>query len=205
MATGETEDIAPGSPQAEKRQPACKPGSVWPWPSRTKTWQPFLWDTRCRAPQATYPDDHPGKRAGLAPGVIPIRSCSRRGLPCRFRCRSRGGLLPHPFTLTPPPHRRSNPHSGSGDQVAGRFAFCGTFPGVAPAGRYPAPFIRGARTFLAPLSFDAARRGCPADWRALLRPTRTVLAREIADRSKIVHVAARLRPLLEPLDRGTPA
>lgn len=31
---------------------------------------------------------------------IPIRSCSRRGLPCRLRCRRRGGLLPHPFTLT---------------------------------------------------------------------------------------------------------
>ena len=29
-----------------------------------------------------------------------------------------------------------------------RFAFCGTFPGVAPAGRYPAPCFRGARTFL---------------------------------------------------------
>ena len=35
-----------------------------------------------------------------APRVIPIRSCSRWGLPCR-RCRQRrGGLLPHPFTLT---------------------------------------------------------------------------------------------------------
>ena len=30
----------------------------------------------------------------------------------------------------------------------GRFAFCGTIPGVAPAGRYPAPCFRGARTFL---------------------------------------------------------
>ena len=30
----------------------------------------------------------------------------------------------------------------------GRFAFCGTFPGVAPAGRYPAPCFHGARTFL---------------------------------------------------------
>ena len=29
-----------------------------------------------------------------------------------------------------------------------RFAFCGTFPGVAPAGRYPAPCFRRARTFL---------------------------------------------------------
>ena len=30
----------------------------------------------------------------------------------------------------------------------GRFAFCGAVPGVAPAGRYPAPYFRGARTFL---------------------------------------------------------
>ena len=55
---------------------------------------------------------NPGKRAGLSPCVIPIRSCSRWGLPCRFRCRSRGGLLPHPFTLTPPPHLRLLPGAG---------------------------------------------------------------------------------------------
>ncbi len=30
---------------------------------------------------------------------IPIRSCSRRGLPCRPGHPVRGGLLPHPFTL----------------------------------------------------------------------------------------------------------
>jgi len=30
----------------------------------------------------------------------------------------------------------------------GRFDLCGTFPGVAPAGRYPAPLLHGARTFL---------------------------------------------------------
>ena len=29
-----------------------------------------------------------------------------------------------------------------------RYSFCGTFPGVAPAGRYPAPCFHGARTFL---------------------------------------------------------
>ena len=31
--------------------------------------------------------------------AAPIRFCSRRGLPCRRRCRPRGALLPHPFTL----------------------------------------------------------------------------------------------------------
>src|SRR5262252_6480367 len=30
----------------------------------------------------------------------------------------------------------------------GRSVFCGTFPGVASAGRYPAPHVHGARTFL---------------------------------------------------------
>jgi hypothetical protein len=29
-----------------------------------------------------------------------------------------------------------------------RFVFCGTFPRLAPAGRYPAPIVHGARTFL---------------------------------------------------------
>ena len=43
-----------------------------------------------------------GRRAGNADTgpVAPIRSCSRWGLPCRRRCRLRGALLPHPFTLT---------------------------------------------------------------------------------------------------------
>jgi hypothetical protein len=60
-------------------------------------------------------------------------------LPCRFRCRIRGALLPHLFTLAAPKPRRAK---------AGRFVLCGTVPGVAPAGRYPAPHVDGARTFL---------------------------------------------------------
>ena len=39
----------------------------------------------------------PAREPGRA---IPIRSCSRRGLPCRPCRQVRGGLLPHPFTLT---------------------------------------------------------------------------------------------------------
>src|SRR4051794_41792917 len=47
--------------------------------------------------------------------------------------------------LTAPfhPYRAEAP-KGEG----GRFVLCGTFPGVAPAGRYPAPYVDGARTFL---------------------------------------------------------
>jgi len=35
----------------------------------------------------------------VSPRTAPIRFCSRWGLPCRSCCQSRGGLLPHPFTL----------------------------------------------------------------------------------------------------------
>jgi hypothetical protein len=34
------------------------------------------------------------------------------------------------------------------DKAGWRYIFCGTFPRVTPAGRYPAPYFRGARTFL---------------------------------------------------------
>jgi len=47
--------------------------------------------------------------------------------------------LTAPFHPCPAKLRRSE---------AGRFVLCGTFPGVAPAGRYPAPYVDGARTFL---------------------------------------------------------
>jgi hypothetical protein len=83
------------------------------------------------------------RRSAWKPGfsgqpAAPIRSCSRWGFPCRRRYRRRGALLPHRFTLAARPvFPRER-----------RCTFCGTFPGVAPAGCYPAPYLRGARTFL---------------------------------------------------------
>ena len=69
--------------------------------------------------------------------------------------------LPGPWwALTPPFHHRHGP--------AGRFPcridpapwqsfLCGAFPGVAPAGRYPAPLLHGVRTFLeAPITRNPA-------------------------------------------------
>ena len=66
-----------------------------------QTWRPFLLDGCCHPPHATHPDTCPGTGwKGCPSRGVPIRFCSRRGLPCRLRCRSRGGLLPHRFTLT---------------------------------------------------------------------------------------------------------
>ena len=47
---------------------------------------------------------------------------------------------------------------------SGRFAFCGTFPEVTLAGRYPAPCFHGARTFL-------CQHGQKPDLTAAIRPT----------------------------------
>src|SRR4051794_18550075 len=71
-----------------------------PTPCGVGTWRPFILGAHCCAPRATYPGGGPETAPRVAPHAAPIRSCSRCGLPSRPRCRERGGLLPHPFTLT---------------------------------------------------------------------------------------------------------
>ena len=113
----------------KKRQMVCKPGFVEDGHSSgTSVAGCLARPTRATARKKRLP--------ACRRLAAPIWSCSRWGLPCRPCCQGRGALLPHPFTLTGLIARNR------------RFAFCGTFPGVAPAGRYPAPSFRGARTFL---------------------------------------------------------
>ena len=104
--------------------------------------------------------DQPGRRRGNTPD-----------LPYGGPCRPYSVLLRVGFTLpVPSPGQRcalTAPFHPC-RAVARRFAFCGTFPGLAPAGRYPAPRFRGARTFLPPPSRGErpsgrlARAGCNA-------------------------------------------
>ncbi len=137
-------------------QTACKPGSV---PRRS---DPRRMDghssgtpvagrlarpTRTAARKPACPPDTRRRR----PAAVPTWSCSRWGLPCRPRRRGRGALLPPRFALT-----------GARERAGRRYVFCGTVPGVAPAGRYPAPFLRGARTFLPPV---------PRGRKAAIRPS----------------------------------
>jgi len=57
----------------------------------------------CDLPGRRDPDIDPRPSAvAAAAGAVPIRSCSRWGLPCHRRCRRRGALLPHRFTLAAP-------------------------------------------------------------------------------------------------------
>jgi hypothetical protein len=111
------------------------------------------------APQAANPD-----RWGEAPrDAVPIRHCSRWGLPCHPRCRGRGGLLPHRFTVAA--HAR-------------RSDLCGAFRRIAPPGRYPAPLLQGVRTFLEPQSrrHPAAIRPSARARTYALSPARQALA-----------------------------
>jgi hypothetical protein len=128
-----------------KRQTACKPGSV---PARRRSMTIHL-----GRPLPGASRDRPGWRRGNPPepkgSAIPTWSCSRWGLPCHRRYRRCGALLPHHFTLAARPAE-----AGRGFAVC----FCGTFPGVAPAGRYPAPCFHGARTFLPSFAARAAIR-----------------------------------------------
>ena len=148
------------NPSFETYQPACKPGSgghrllaqaIRDGHSSGMTLARHLEQPTRTASLTSLPQALSLSRTARV--AVPIRSCSRWGLPCRFRCRTRGALLPHLFTLAAPTPK------GEG----GRFVLCGTFPGVAPAGCYPAPYVDGARTFLS--------RRLSAVARAAVRPT----------------------------------
>ena len=79
-------------------QTACKPGSVPSGDGDDHSSGPPVagrFSRPTRTPRAVNP-------AERAPRDVPIRSCSRRGLPCRPCYQARGGLLPHPFTLPCP-------------------------------------------------------------------------------------------------------
>jgi len=115
---------------------ACKPGSVYP-------------DANARA------DDHSSGTPVAERLLQPTRTTIRKQI--WWRCRplsslfgfAPGGVYPaHSVTgMAVRSYRTLSPLPSPKPR---RFAFCGTFPGVAPAGRYPAPCFRGARTFLCP-------------------------------------------------------
>jgi hypothetical protein len=96
--------VFPPSP-LEQDQPACKPGSVRREARAARVTTIHLGrrlpGASSNLPGRPDPDTGPGHHCLRADArAVPIRFCSRWGLPCRFRCRKRGALLPHRFTLT---------------------------------------------------------------------------------------------------------
>ena len=126
----------PMMPPVSGVQRACKPGSV------------------AKTGQARSPDGH-SSGPGVAPWFSrPTTAAARKpALSRRGRNTLRYlGLLRVGFTLPLPllvaRCALTAPFHPYLDRSRWRFAFCGTFPELPLAGRYPAPCFRGARTFL---------------------------------------------------------
>ena len=143
-------------PPSQKYQPACKPGSVG-----HHLLAQVIRDGHSSGTMFAHGLEQPTRTASLTSpcGVIarrrtfhvavPIRFCSRCGLPCRFRCRIRGALLPHLFTLTP-----------SGD---GAVRSLWHFPWGRPRRTLSGTVCRWSPDFPPPQPFDHSGSGRPAD------------------------------------------
>jgi hypothetical protein len=133
------------TPHSQRYQPACKPGfvghrllaqAIRDGHSSGTTFARCL-EQPTRTASLTLPcgvfafANEPALPSlfGLAPGVV-CHAVSVAG-PAVRSYRTFSPLLAPPFW-------------GWGK----RFVLCGTVPGVTPAGRYPAPYVDGARTFL---------------------------------------------------------
>ena len=146
-------------PWREKRQTACKPGSVAGLTARAMA-------IHLGRPSPGASRDRPGqlarkptwKRSCDRPRTAPTWSCSRRGLPCRPRCRRRGALLPHPFTLARRP-------CGAGRAVCSLWHF----PWGRPRRVLPGSVLPRSPDFPPPRALGGDG-GHPAVWRALTTP-----------------------------------
>ncbi len=77
---------------------------------------------------------------GVTPREVPIRHCSRWGLPCRPCCQGRGGLLLHRFTLTTPDAFALRPPRCGG-------LFLWRYPSGCPARALPGTVALGSPDF----------------------------------------------------------
>ena len=140
-------------------QPACKPGSV-----RHHRRKPAIRNGHSSGMTLAHHLEQPTRTASLtslplalsfsrtARVAVPIRSCSRWGLPCRFRCRTRGALLPHLFTL-----------AGTSLSRGEAVRFLWHFPWGCPRRTLSGTACRWSPDFPPPLPFDACGSGRPAD------------------------------------------
>ena len=126
----------------------------------------FICGPPCDGPGATYPDDMRRRICG----------CPRSSL---FGL-APGGACHAPFLAVGAvrSYRTLSPFPAS----QGRWsALCCAFPGVTPAGRYPAPCLRGARTFL-----DTA---VSSPGTATAQPPDPCLCREKSDKGQAIGAA----------------
>jgi len=118
------------------RQPAYKPGSVGRDANATRDGHSSATPVARRLKRPTRAAN-PDMIRGLLPAP-PLFGFAPGGV-CRAASVA-GGAVRSYRTVSPLPWLVRN--------APRRSVLCGTFPGVTPAGCYPAPYVHGARTFL---------------------------------------------------------
>src|SRR5215831_12019997 len=125
-----------GSPTRDGHSSGTPVARRFEQPTRTAGFGHQSWSAiaACATPRSTPP------LFGLAPGGVCRAACVAASAVRSYRTVS--PLPRHPLPISP----------GLWGRVRGRGArrsvLCGTVPRVTPAGRYPAPHVHGARTFL---------------------------------------------------------
>ena len=172
---GEGAGVVAPNPSFLEHQPACKPGFVG-----HRRLAQTVRDGHSSGTMFAHCLEQPTRTASLTSpcGVIAFANSPR--------CRPYSVLLPvwfaMPFPLPDPRCALTAPFHPCSFRRKERFVLCGTFPGVAPAGCYPAPYVDGARTFL-PRSLSAIAGAAvrPTDIHGmgvLGRPVKRITSRE---------------------------
>src|SRR6202166_3350114 len=141
--------VAP-NPSSYRHQPACKPGFVG-----HRLLAPTIRDGHSSGTTFARCLEQPTRTASLTSPCGVIACANIPALPSLFGFAP--GVVCHAVSVAGPAVRSYRTFSPLLPLPFGwgkRFVLCGTVPGVAPAGCYPAPYVDGARTFL-PRSLSA--------------------------------------------------
>src|SRR6267378_6847856 len=137
--------VAPNPPFLKEHQPACKPGFVG-----HRLLAPTIRDGHSSGTTFARCLEQPTRTASLTLPCGVIAFANEPALPSLFGLAP--GVVCHAVSVAGPAVRSYRTFSPLlAPSLSGwgkRFILCGTVPGVAPAGRYPAPYVDGARTFL---------------------------------------------------------
>src|SRR5665213_3590028 len=128
-------------PLISRHQPACKPGFVG-----HRALARTMRDGHSSGTMFAHGLEQPTRTASLTSPCGVFVCTNEPALPSLFGLAP--GVVCHAVSVAGPAVRSYRTFSPLPLPKRRRFVLCGTVPGVAPAGRYPAPYVDGARTFL---------------------------------------------------------
>jgi hypothetical protein len=142
---GEGSGVLRRTPHFQRYQPACKPGLVG-----HRLLAQTIRDGHSSGTTFARCLEQPTRTASLTLPCGVFAFANEPALPSLFGLAP--GVVCHAVSVAGPAVRSYRTFSPLlAPSLSGwgkRFVLCGTVPGVAPAGRYPAPYVDGARTFL---------------------------------------------------------